>query len=356
MRKHRHCFALVLALLLLAAAPGAFAQESGDKPLLITLPVVEDDGSAASRPREPIIMGSVESQETMQALMELWYNDGWTPADVGSVQYHNEMKEVAVLLTRNSAARQAEIRRLVPHPEVLRFFPCKYSHAELEAAFKEIGAKMSAPGYKSIIAVGIGLTEIDGEIRGFGPSGEENRVVVTLSGALSEKEYEAMKEKLVADYGDKIYVEQSAFDAIPMTDGPAAEADAARDDLGRITARGRVNARSGPGTEHDRLGTLRKGDSCAVTGKEGSWFRILYKDGTAYVHSEYADWDFSPDGTPFTASGRVNVRSGPGTKYTVLGKLSGGDTVTATALEGKWMQIEWKDGAKAYVSAAYLNG
>lgn len=49
----------------------------------------------------------------------------------------------------------------------------------------------------------------------------------------------------------------------------------------------------------------------------------------------------------------LNVRSGPGTGYSKLGKLSKGTQVTVTGSSGAWAAISY-NGAKAYVSGEYL--
>lgn len=55
------------------------------------------------------------------------------------------------------------------------------------------------------------------------------------------------------------------------------------------------------------------------------------------------------------AKTEVNVRSGPGTNYTVLGYLEKGDAVTATGtVVGNWTQIQFSKYELGYVSSTYL--
>ena len=52
-----------------------------------------------------------------------------------------------------------------------------------------------------------------------------------------------------------------------------------------MQARTRTNVRSGPGTEHARIGLLEAGEEVRVTGEAGEWLRIEGPDGsTAFVH------------------------------------------------------------------------
>lgn len=54
------------------------------------------------------------------------------------------------------------------------------------------------------------------------------------------------------------------------------------------------------------------------------------------------------------ATGKVNVRSGPGTRYEKLGRLKKGEAARVLSTHGKWAEIAWGDGETAYVSAKYL--
>ena len=44
-----------------------------------------------------------------------------------------------------------------------------------------------------------------------------------------------------------------------------------------------LNIRSGPGTGYATTGYINKGDMVALLGQEGSWYRTIYKNKTAYV-------------------------------------------------------------------------
>jgi uncharacterized protein YraI len=59
-----------------------------------------------------------------------------------------------------------------------------------------------------------------------------------------------------------------------------------------MTARGEivsdVNVRQGPGTEYDKIGTLRQGEEIDITGTSGGWYRISFEGGTGFVYGEFA--------------------------------------------------------------------
>jgi uncharacterized protein YraI len=57
---------------------------------------------------------------------------------------------------------------------------------------------------------------------------------------------------------------------------------------------------------------------------------------------------------PGTATGNVNVRSGPGTGYAVVDTLRRGDTVDVQRCQGSWCYVV-KPGPDGWVSASYLS-
>lgn len=56
---------------------------------------------------------------------------------------------------------------------------------------------------------------------------------------------------------------------------------------GTHAATANVNVRSGPGTNYTRLGSIKKGELVTATGTSGSWTKIQWFDGVAYVSSAY---------------------------------------------------------------------
>ena len=49
-----------------------------------------------------------------------------------------------------------------------------------------------------------------------------------------------------------------------------------------------VNLRSGAGTSYAAIGQAEKGTMYAVIGKTGNWYKVNYKNKTAYLYNEYA--------------------------------------------------------------------
>jgi hypothetical protein len=51
---------------------------------------------------------------------------------------------------------------------------------------------------------------------------------------------------------------------------------------------------------------------------------------------------------------KLNLRSGPGENYSVIGRLQGGETVKPVTTKGDWTEIEAPTSAYAFVAAQYL--
>ena len=94
----------------------------------------------------------------------------------------------------------------------------KYTDDQLYAIYDEIVADYMSD-YDSVpivMAVGVSAAEINGVVTGFGPNGDEKRVVISVRYEYFE-EYKAMFEK---KYGDAVYVEytQDSKDAYEAQD------------------------------------------------------------------------------------------------------------------------------------------
>ncbi len=123
-----------------------------------------------------------------------------------------------------------------------------------------------------------------------------------------------------------------------------------------------LNVRSGPGTQHSTLGSLRQGATVTITGEQNGWYSIAFNGRTGYVKASYITRNAQSADTSAAFAGRVklasssgllNVRKGPGTGYATLGQLSHGAKVSVTAAQGGWYAIAY-NGSTGYVSSAYI--
>ncbi|MBU4457047.1 MAG: SH3 domain-containing protein [Nanoarchaeota archaeon] len=135
-----------------------------------------------------------------------------------------------------------------------------------------------------------------------------------------------------------------------------------------------INVRSGPNVSYSSLGILESGGTIQILGRDqsGDWYVIAYPSGAqgrgwvtvVYVQAgdtaglplvEIQDSDPAVTGK---ATQQLNVRSGPGTDYNVLGMIQP-DTVmllTGKNENATWLQIEYTGGpgGRGWVTAAYV--
>ena len=112
-----------------------------------------------------------------------------------------------------------------------------------------------------------------------------------------------------------------------------------------------VNFRSGPSTSYSSLGSFNKGDKVEYLGTSGSWVQVKYDNKTGYVYGSYVG-DYSY--TKYVIATTLNVRSGAGTSYSVLGSLSKGIKVEVISTTNGWSKINY-NGSIGYVSSQYLS-
>lgn len=145
-----------------------------------------------------------------------------------------------------------------------------------------------------------------------------------------------------------------------------------------MTATTAVNMRSGPGTSYGVLKVLTKGQAVQASGTvTKGWRQVTLNGTTGWVYTSYlaaASTDAAaplaatapssqaspaaapttvPAGTVTTTAG-VNVRSGPGTTYPIVGVAAKGLQLPTTgAVSNGWTQVTY-GGASRWISATYL--
>ena len=159
-------------------------------------------------------------------------------------------------------------------------------------------------------------------------------------------------------------------------------------DVASVTANVEINVRSGPGTNYPAYGVAPTGSQAEVSGvsPDGGWWNISVKPenipaGNAWVSAEYVTAQNTENGpvvqppppppetappTPepgeptVTTTDVVNVRSGPGTNYSIYGLAPKGASgkVVGISEDSGWWAVELPtttapDGM-GWVSAAYV--
>ncbi|SDO06910.1 peptidoglycan-binding protein [Alkalicoccus daliensis] len=194
-----------------------------------------------------------------------------------------------------------------------------------------------------------------------GPGTSHDRVGTLTNGTVVEILGEESGWYLIKFDGGTAYASGSFIDTTKKEAAPKVI------DTGKVTAT-TLNIRSGPGTSHDRVGTLTNGTVVEILGEENGWYLIKFDGGTAYASGSFIDTSKLPaPGNDFTGSSIIaytngsslNVRSGPSTAYRVLDNLGSNtrvEIISTRASSGSdtWHQIRYDGGKTGFVSAGYL--
>ena len=157
---------------------------------------------------------------------------------------------------------------------------------------------------------------------------------------------------------NKSYVLAGALVATSSIVMPMAEKSQVEAATQTVTVTSRVNFRKGPSMNYSIMRKVYKGYKLTYLGKNGNWIKVKYDGTTGYVYKDYVSgYSSSSDNKGLTryvnASVGLNVRKGPSTSYSKLGKLSYGKSVKVLSTSNGWSKISY-NGRTAYVKSTYL--
>lgn len=122
------------------------------------------------------------------------------------------------------------------------------------------------------------------------------------------------------------------------------------------TSSGSLNVRAQASSGASVVATLKKGSYITLLSKNGSWWKVEYAKGKyGFCHQDYITIVEGVPVTVNTASGALNVRSGPGTSYGKTGTLAKGETVLFLRHASGWSRVLYHGTKAGYVSAQYLS-
>ncbi len=134
---------------------------------------------------------------------------------------------------------------------------------------------------------------------------------------------------------------------------------------GVVTGASSLRVRSGPGTSYSRITSISEGTKVTILSQSDGWYKIRLSNGTTgYCSAEYIKVSSSggssdqPSGGStgtVNVSSSLNVRSGPGSSYSVVASLSNNAKVTVLKKESNgWYYIRTASGKTGYVSGEYI--
>jgi uncharacterized protein YraI len=121
-----------------------------------------------------------------------------------------------------------------------------------------------------------------------------------------------------------------------------------------VVEKSKIKVYAGPNENFEIISSLEKGSKIVVLGHSYGWYRLeLPKGSLVYVNKMFVERTEEDKGK--VKGGRVNVRAGAGTTFTILGQLNKGDTVTITGEDKDWFKIESFNKLKGWVKADGIN-
>ncbi len=119
-----------------------------------------------------------------------------------------------------------------------------------------------------------------------------------------------------------------------------------------------VNMRSGPGTKYSVKWELGRGYPLRVLSSKGNWLRVSdFESDIGWVYKKLTSSSPHLIVKKFkNRKNKINIRSGPGTKYRILGQAYYG-VVFKTVKRGRgWVKVKHEDGLTGWVKRDLLWG
>lgn len=122
------------------------------------------------------------------------------------------------------------------------------------------------------------------------------------------------------------------------------------------TSYGKLNVRSSPSTNAAIADSLQSGSYVSIISESGSFYRVSYKNSKiGYCHKDYIIKQTGSYGAYVnTSSTSLNVRSGPGTNYSIKTTLPKNEKVVVLSSSGTFLKILYKASNIGYASSAYI--
>ena len=119
-----------------------------------------------------------------------------------------------------------------------------------------------------------------------------------------------------------------------------------------------VNMRSGPGTKYKVLWELGSGFPLVVLKRSGKWIRVRDFEGTiGWVHRDVVNrTGHMIVKVHKNSKKRINVRSGPGTKYRIVAKAYYSVVFKTLKQKNGWVNVQHEKGVTGWVKRSLLWG
>ena len=120
----------------------------------------------------------------------------------------------------------------------------------------------------------------------------------------------------------------------------------------------KVNLRKGPSTQYPIIWELGKGFPLRVLARQGNWIKVSdFESDVGWVYNDLVSKKphlivkINKD-----TKARVNIRSGPGTKYKVVGKAEYGVVFETLKRGDGWVKVRHESGMTGWIKRSLLWG
>ena len=118
-----------------------------------------------------------------------------------------------------------------------------------------------------------------------------------------------------------------------------------------------LRLRSEPNNTSRTLAYAAQDEVVVLLGKSGSWYHVIYNLKEGYMHASYLDASVKENaelGYGSVNGTGVNVRSGPGTSNTSLGKAGLNEQVYILGINDQWYRVIWGEKI-GYIRSDYVD-
>ena len=120
----------------------------------------------------------------------------------------------------------------------------------------------------------------------------------------------------------------------------------------------KVNLRKGPSTKYPIIWELGKGFPLRIIGSQGNWYKVSdFESDVGWIYKDLVSK--KPHlivKVNRNSNARINIRSGPGTEYEVVGKAEYG-VVFETLERGEgWVKVRHETGLTGWIERSLLWG
>lgn len=117
-----------------------------------------------------------------------------------------------------------------------------------------------------------------------------------------------------------------------------------------------LRLRAGPSTSSKTLDYAKRNEVVVLLGKTGNWYRVLFNLTEGYMHKDYLNASTVRNvelGIGKVNHASVNMRTGPSTSYSSIGKSNKGDSAYIIGFNKQWYKVIWNDKI-CYIRSDYL--